>query len=136
VLHLFIVFDYILQWSCNLSASEVGIKKFNLFDCLLEVLVIVDNAVLEHTLKVATETNDVVNGVLGKWLQEKDERLLGFLDPIATHRSWAIEQENILSFVMIKVWFGWFGWEEGEIHTSITDSADRFAKMFLLKSEL
>jgi hypothetical protein len=65
VLHLLIVFDYILQRSCNLSSSKVSIKGFYFFDSLFKVLIIVDNTVLEHALKVTAKTDDVIYRVFG-----------------------------------------------------------------------
>ena len=62
--HLFFNFYDILQWSYNFGASEVSIKRFYPFNCLLNIFIILSNNLIESPLEIAAKADYFVNLVI------------------------------------------------------------------------
>ena len=62
--HLIFNFYDVFQWSCNLGPSEVSFKFLDHFNRLINILDLVRNALIEHSLEIATKADNVVDRIL------------------------------------------------------------------------
>lgn len=112
ILHLFLNVDDINQGIEDLCPTKISLEVLDQIHCFLDGLIVVLYTLFEHSFESWPETDNVEYGIFGQWFQEENERRLCLMNSISIHRSWTIQQENILSFVMIEIWFVGFGREE------------------------